>query len=127
DAAVVLETGTVERDLRDALFLGARSQRRADLLGGLDVAGALQALDAVLLGRRRRDQRLAGVRRDDLCVDVLRRAIHGQPVRPERADVQARLLAAADANFFLDVHGLALLLLRFFEDHALVGVAHALA
>src|SRR5581483_6365863 len=99
-----LESGTVEGHLGDALLLGALRERHADLLGSLDVAGRLQAVDERLLHRRRRDDRRRRVGRDDLRVDVARRAVHREAMRTILANVHARGFRPARADLLLGFH-----------------------
>ena len=75
--------------LCDALGLGALRNRAADGLGGLDVAGGFQFAAHVLLQGRRGDQNLVALRREDLRIDVLRRAMHRQAQRGQLLDLYA--------------------------------------
>src|SRR4029079_7472861 len=71
NAAVVAETGTIERNLLDAGGLRLFGDRLADSRSGGLVFRALQILRQVLMHRRCRGQHLAAVGRNDLGVDVL--------------------------------------------------------
>ena len=66
----------------------------ADGLGGLDVAGALEALATFFctVDAEASTLRARGV--EDLRVDVLRRAMHGQARHAELADLGMRVLTA---------------------------------
>src|SRR5262245_6177969 len=74
-APVVEEAVALEHDFRDLELLGQLGDRRADLLRRLDVAGGGAGEG---LGARRDRAERAPVRRDELGVDVLRRAVHGE-------------------------------------------------
>ena len=69
----------VENDLPDAGFLGALGKQLSDDHGRSAVGAGLQFLFDRLVKRRGCGQRTAGRIVDDLRVDMLRRAKHGQP------------------------------------------------
>src|SRR5690606_2474388 len=144
-AAVVTVARAVEGDLLDPRGLGLLGDRAADLGGGLDVLGALEALAHVGLGGAGGGQDLRAVGAEHLGVDVLAGAQHRQARHAEFADAGAGGLGAAQAGGFL-VHGSglywkrigrrwpcpgagppALRLLGFLADDGFVGVLHALA
>src|SRR3546814_16771350 len=78
DAAVILETCAVESHLGDALFLGASGDRFTHFLRRRDDAGAFEAFGTCFFDGRGADHRYRSLRRDDLRIDVLRRAVNRQ-------------------------------------------------
>src|SRR5512146_325491 len=94
-APVVLESRTVEGDLLDARGLSTLRNGLADGLGGIDIAGALEALAHRVLQRRGGGYHRRSGRVGDLCIDMTRRAMHREARDPEVADVRACLDGAA--------------------------------
>src|SRR5688572_30698996 len=97
-ATVIPEARAVEGDLLDAGLLCACGDFLAGR--GRDVARALQRAAQVLVQRRRARDYSVAFRRNDLRVDVLRRAVHAQPVDAEQRDPHASATGAA-LTFFL--------------------------
>src|SRR5690242_2635565 len=76
DAAVIEIAATVEHDFLDAVLHRAFREQLAHGLRGVDVGTSLRT--HVLFHRRRRGERRALQVVDDLRIDVLRRAEHGE-------------------------------------------------
>src|SRR5688572_5917597 len=84
DATVILEARAVERDLLDAGLLRALGNLFADGSRRRDVAGALQRAAQLLRERRRAYDDAIALGGDDLRVDVLRRAVHAEPMNAQQ-------------------------------------------
>src|SRR5260221_3273277 len=95
DAPVILVAGAVESDAFDALFLRLLRDALADDLGCFLVAAALELRAYFLLERGSTGKNLVPGRRRDLGVDVRIGAMHGEPHRPDFADLEPRLARAA--------------------------------
>src|SRR3546814_8652126 len=91
-------------DLGDALFLGASGDRFTHFLRRRDVAGAFEAFGKCFFDGRGADHRYRRIRRDDLRIDVLRRAVNRQAMYTELTDVGARTAGAANAGLLLVLH-----------------------
>src|SRR5262249_19780917 len=85
-AAVIFETRSIERDGFDARRFRLFGDLLADGRSRGDVAGAFQAAAQVLRERRGARDPAIALGRDDLRVDVLRRAMHAQPVNALQGD-----------------------------------------
>src|SRR3954468_21348753 len=79
DAPVVAVAAAIEHDVLDALLDRALGDELADRLRRIDVGAGLQVAAHVLLKRRGRRNRCAPSVVDHLGVNVLARAMHGQP------------------------------------------------
>src|SRR5262245_10890357 len=88
-AAVIFEARAIESDLLDAGFLRALRDFLADGGRGRDVAGALPRAAQFLVQSRRADDDAIALGCDDLRVDVLRRAMHAEPMNAEQRDPHA--------------------------------------
>src|ERR1700726_4093632 len=79
DAAVIEIAAAIEDYVLDALLLGALGDQLADRLGRSDTRAGLQIAQRILLKRRSGSERGALIVVDQLRVDVLGGAEHGQP------------------------------------------------
>src|SRR5262245_57556121 len=103
---VILEARAVESDLLDAGLLRPRGNFLADGGRGRDVAGALQRAAQLLVQRRRAHDDAIALGRDDLRVDVLRRAMHAEPVNAKQRDPHASAAGPTlTVCFLVDRHG----------------------
>src|SRR5947207_3572193 len=134
-AAVIFESGAVERDGLDAGGLRLLRNALADHGRSRAVAAVLQILAHVGLERRGADQHPVSGRRDDLRINMVARPPDDEAMRAVLGDAQPGFAAAADTSVPL-VHGplspisvvaRRLLLLCFLERYLLIGVANALA
>src|SRR3546814_19466213 len=85
-------------DLGDALFLGASGDRFTHFLRRRDVAGAFEAFGKCFFDGRGADHRYRRIRRDDLRIDVLRRAVNRPAMYTELTDVGARTGGGANGG-----------------------------
>src|SRR5690606_2531034 len=100
DATVVLEARTIECNLAHASGFRALGNQRTNFLGCVDVAGG--AITQCFVQGRGAGQNLAAVGRDDLGIDVLRRAIHAQTHGFELVHFEACFASATQtSNFFV--------------------------
>src|SRR5580704_2932954 len=130
DPAVIEVAAAIEYHVLDALFLGALRDQLADRLGRVDAGAGLQAFARRLLDRRRRSERDARVVVDDLGIDVLGRAEHGEPLALARRTAERTAdaaLAAQNSVAELGHRAAPLLLLAFLAEDALAGIFDALA
>src|SRR5437764_8035082 len=109
DAAVILESRTIERDRVDASGLRLLRDALADQRGCRAVAAVLDVLTYIGLEAGSARQNLVTAWRDDLRVNVAVRPRDHQAVRALLGDAHPRLAAASCARFSL-VH---LTVLRF--------------
>ena len=98
------EARAVESDLLDACLLRALGDLLADGGRSRDVARRLQRATQLLRERRCAGHDTVALGRNDLRVDVLRRAMHAQPVHAEQRDPDPST-ARSTLPFFLLVYG----------------------
>src|SRR5256885_1132793 len=126
DPAVVLVAGAVERNGLDAQtfrFLGDRLAYRARR----GLVAAVRERGAHLLLQGGGGGQHFAIHRAQLGVYMGVGSMHSQPHLRQFMDFSARLRSTPKpCRFFVDHRG-SLLLLRFLQDHPLVGVTHALA
>src|SRR5262249_20813150 len=128
--AVIDIAATIEDHLFDSLGGGALGDQLAHRFGGLDITAGFQVSAQRLVERRSRGQRGAAHVVDHLRVDVLARAVHGQPhpalgVEPDRP-AHARFASVSLVTQWLHDR-LPSLLLAFLAEDVLTGIPDALA
>src|SRR3990167_9463923 len=100
DAAVVLEARTVECNLSYTSGFRALGNQLTNFLGRVDIASG--AVTQCFVQGRGAGQNLAAVGRNDLGIDVLRRAIHAETHGFELVHFQACFASATQSsNFFV--------------------------
>src|SRR5512134_864565 len=108
DASVELESGAIERDGLDTGGLGLLRHPGADEFRGRGVAalalGAGELRAHLGLARRRRNEHLRTVGRNDARVDVQVGAVDRQPLHARQRDARTRGAGTAQTSLFLFDH-----------------------
>src|SRR5215468_5801175 len=128
--AVVEIGAAIEHDVRDALLLRPFGDQLAHGFGCVELGPAFQRFARGFLDRRGRRQRDAAIIVDHLRVNMLRRAVYGEPFAVSRGTAQQAAhtaLTPLDPVTELAHQAAPLFLLAFFAEDALAGIFDALA
>src|SRR5690606_1892804 len=104
DSAMVVITSAVERNLADTRSFSALSNHRADFCCRSNVT-CHRATQGLVQGRSS-CQNLSTACRNDLGIDVTRRAVYAQSVHIQLTDLGSGPACATESCLFLHVHSL---------------------